>query len=163
VNKTGIVPPDEDGDNHSMTLANQGRWLVINTEDFSPVANPGKSPFGSWGEVYVYDNRPPAHPTLLGSFSTDNSRSTRTDGLYSDHNTEVVNGDQFFTSWYSDGVLWWTMNDQGVTHQIGHFVPPGPPGSAFVWGVYPLPGRGLVLASDSLTGLWVVRPKGLNL
>jgi hypothetical protein len=36
VSNTVIVPPDEDGDNHSMTLANGGRWLVINPEDFSP-------------------------------------------------------------------------------------------------------------------------------
>ena len=69
-----IIPPDEDGDNHSMTLANHGRWLVINTEDFSPVASPGVAEFGGWGEVYVYDNRDETHPKLLGTFSTDNSR-----------------------------------------------------------------------------------------
>jgi hypothetical protein len=36
VSTTRIIPPDEDGDNHSMTLANGGSWLVINPEDFSP-------------------------------------------------------------------------------------------------------------------------------
>jgi hypothetical protein len=46
VSKTVIVPRDEDGDNHSMTLANGGRWLVINTEDFSPAASPGKNKLG---------------------------------------------------------------------------------------------------------------------
>jgi hypothetical protein len=159
VAKTKIVPPDEDGDNHSMTLAAQGRWLIINTEDFSPAANPGKSKFGTWGEVYVYDNRDPVHTRLLGTFSTENSRSTRTDGVYTDHNTEVVKRDQLFSSWYSDGVVWWTMNGRGVTHQLGQFVPPGSP---FVWGVYPLRHRRLILASDLGTGLWIVRPKGLK-
>ena len=157
-----IIPPDEDGDNHSMTLANHGRWLVINTEDFSPVASPGVAEFGGWGEVYVYDNRDETHPRLLGTFSTDNSRSTRTDGIYSDHNTEVVYNDQFFSSWYADGIVWWTMNKRGVTHQLGHFVPPGPEGSPFIWGVYPLRHKSLILASDTLTGLWIVRPEDLD-
>jgi hypothetical protein len=115
-----------------------------------------------WGEVYVYDNRDTTDPTFLGTFSTKDSRSARVDGLYTDHNTEVVKGDQFFSSWYSDGVLWWTMNDRGVSRKLGHFVPPGPPGSSFVWGVYPLAHRGLILASDMEKGLWIVRPKGLG-
>jgi hypothetical protein len=40
VSRTRIVPPDEDGDNHSMTLARGGRVMVINPEDFSPVDCP---------------------------------------------------------------------------------------------------------------------------
>ena len=159
VEKTKIVPPDEDGDNHSMTLAGGGRWLIIDTEDFSPAAEPGKSKLGTWGEVYIYDNRDPADTRLLGTFSTENSRSTRTDGVYTDHNTEVVKRDQLFSSWYSDGVVWWTMNGRGGTHQLGQFVPPGSP---FVWGVYPLKQHDVILASDLGTGLWIVRPGGLT-
>ena len=63
-----------------------------------------------------------------------------------------MHNDQFFSSWYADGVVWWTMNKRGVTHQLGHFVPPGPEGSPFVWGVYPLRHKSLILASDTLTG-----------
>jgi hypothetical protein len=164
VSQTRIIPPDEDGDNHSMTLANGGRWLVINTEDFSPGDCPGEqNQWGAWGEVYVYDQTDPGHPTFLGTFSTPNSRSTRTDGSFTDHNTEVVDGNQMFSSWYSDGIVWWTMSDQGVSHQLGQFVPPAsgdnPP---LVWGVFVDEEHGLILGSDITTGLWIVKPKGLK-
>lgn len=162
VSNTNIVPPDEDGDNHSMTLASGGNWLVINPEDFSPGDCPGESEFGAWGEGYVYDNSDPANPVFLGTFSTPNSRSTRDDGAFTIHNSEVVKGDQFFSSWYSDGVVWWTMDDQGVSHQLGQFVPPASDAPPLVWGVYPVAGRSLVLASDIVSGLWIVKPKGLG-
>lgn len=162
VSTTNIVPPDEDGDNHSMTLANGGAWLVINPEDFSPGDCPGESAFGAWGEGYVYDNSDPANPAFLGTFSTPNSRSTRDDGAFTIHNTEVVEGDQFFSSWYSDGVVWWTMEDRGESHQLGQFVPPASDAPPLVWGVYPVSGKSLILASDIVSGLWIIRPKGLG-
>jgi hypothetical protein len=163
VSQTRIIPPDEDGDNHSMTLANGGRWLLIQTEDFSPGDCPGMSSLGGWGEVHMYDNSDPAHPSFLGTFSTPNSRSTRTDGTFTDHNTEVTLTDQLFSSWYSDGVVWWTMNDQGVSHQLGQFVPP-PSGTTppLVWGVAIDSAHNLILASDIRSGLWIVRPEGLE-
>lgn len=164
VSDTLITPPDEDGDNHSMTLANGGDWLVINPEDFSP-SDCGPE-YDGYGEAYVYDNSDPENPTLLGTFSTPNTHTTRTDGAFSVHNTEVVRGRQFFSSWYSDGIVWWTMSDDGTSQQLGQFVPPAPPGfdTPFVWGVFPLSRRGpdLILASDFDTGLWIVRPKGLK-
>src|SRR5438093_129728 len=158
VSDTKILPPDEDGDNHSMTLAKGGSLLVINPEDFSPGDCPGESALGGWGEAYVYDNSDPANPTLLGTFSSSDSRSVRSDGAFTIHNTEVVNGNQFFSSWYSDGVVWWTMDDRGVSHQLGQFVPATREGPAFVWGVAPVPAQRLVLASDITTGLWFVQP-----
>jgi hypothetical protein len=164
VSQTKIIPPDEDGDNHSMTLAKGGRWLIINTEDFSPGDCPGQtSQFGGWGEVYVYDNANPAQPTFLGTFSTSNSRSTRTDGSFTDHNTEVFAGDQMFSSWYSDGIVWWTMADNGASQQLGQFVPPAPAGSTpQVWGVYVDTKHHVILGSDIGSGLWIVKPKGLK-
>jgi len=162
VSNTLIAPPDEDGDNHSMTLANGGRWLVINPEDFSPGdCGPG---FDSWGEAYVYDHADTANPTFLGTFSTPNSRSTRTDGDFTVHNTEVVLGTQFFSSWYSDGIVWWTMDSNGSSHQLGQFAPSASDrfGVPLVWGVYLDSGHDLILASDMGSGLWIVRPKGLN-
>jgi len=164
VSDTKIIPPDEDGDNHSMTLANDGTWLIINTEDFSPEDCPNTSAFGAWGEVHLYDNTNPAAPAFLGTFSTPNSRSTRTDGSFTDHNTEVTGRDQFFSSWYSDGIVWWTMADHGVTRQKGQFVPPPrPDGSlASVWGVFIDSTHDVILASDIRTGLWIAKPKGLN-
>jgi len=162
VSDTLIAPPDEDGDNHSMTLANGGRWLVINPEDFSPSdCGPG---FDGYGEAYVYDNADTDNPTFLGTFSTPNSRSTRTDGEFTVHNTEVVLGNQFFSSWYSDGIVWWTMASNGSSHQLGQFVPPASDrfGVPLVWGVYLDSSHDLILASDMGSGLWIVRPKGLN-
>ena len=162
VSDTLIAPPDEDGDNHSMTLANGGKWLVINPEDFSPSdCGPG---FDSWGEAYVYDNADTDNPTFLGTFSTPNSRSTRTDGEFTVHNTEVVLGTQFFSSWYSDGIVWWTMASNGSSHQLGQFVPPASDrfGVPLVWGVYLDSSHDLILVSDMGSGLWIVRPKGLN-
>jgi hypothetical protein len=163
VSQTKILPPDEDGDNHSMNLANGGKWLLIQTEDFSPGDCPGTSSLGGWGEVYVYDNSDPAHPSFLGTFSTPDGRSARADGTFTDHNTEVTLGNQLFSSWYSDGVVWWTMNDQGVSRQLGQFVPP-PSGTTppLVWGVAIDSGNDLILASDIRSGLWVVRPQGLG-
>jgi hypothetical protein len=145
-----------------MTLANGGRWLVINPEDFSPSdCGPG---FDGYGEAYVYDNADTAKPTFLGTFSTPDSRSTRTDGEFTVHNTEVVLGKQFFSSWYSDGIVWWTMSDSGSSHQLGQFVPPASArfGVPMVWGVYLDSAHDLVLASDMGNGLWIVRPKGLK-
>lgn len=164
VSTTRIVPPDEDGDNHSTTLAGDGRWLLIHTEDFSPGDCPGTAGTGGWGEVYLYDNSDPAAPAFLGTFSTPSSRSTRADGSFTDHNTEVALGDQMFSSWYSDGVVWWTTNDQGLTRQLGQFVPPvGVDGTPpLVWGVFVDSAHDLILASDINSGLWIVKPKGLQ-
>jgi len=164
VSDTKIIPPDEDGDNHSMTLANNGKILIINTEDFSPGDCPGNSALGGWGEVYIYDNTNPAAPAFLGTFSTPNGRSTRSDGNFTDHNTEVTPGGQYFSSWYSDGIVWWTLADHGVTQQRGQFVPPPhADGSlAEVWGVFIDTTHNVILASDSNSGLWIAKPKGLN-
>jgi hypothetical protein len=111
----------------------------------------------------VYDNSNPRQPSFLGTFSTPNNRSVRDDGSFTDHSTEVSGTDQFFSSWYSDGVVWWTMSDQGASGQLGQFVPPAngdtPP---LVWGVAIDSRHDLILASDITSGLWIVRPQGLR-
>jgi len=169
VARTDIAPPDEDGDNHSMTLAKGGRVLLINPEDFSPIECKPASKFGGWGEVHIYDNTRRAGTRPLGTFSTADSRSSRTDGFYAVHNTEVVQGDQAFSSWYSDGIVWWELSDPRHPTQRGQFVPPAAadpqgvfPRIPIVWGVYPDPGSGLILASDINSGLWILKPVGLG-
>jgi hypothetical protein len=164
VGRTPIAPPDEDGDNHSMTLAKGGRVLVINPEDFC--VGDG---FDGWGEVYLYDNTHPGHTSFLGTFSTPNSRSSRTDGIFTVHNTEIVRGDQAFSSWYSDGIVWWHIGTSGVTRMRGQFVPPAAPDPMgffptipIVWGVYPDRDTNLILASDINSGLWILKPVGLG-
>ena len=126
-------------------LANRGRWLVINQEDFSPSAC-ATSQLGGWGEAGSIDGQ----RKLLGRFSTRDSRSTRTDGNFTVHNTEVALGRQFFSSWYSDGVVWWTMSDRGRrVSSASSCRRPGPPfGAPLVWGVYVDHVHHLILASD---------------
>ena len=93
----------------------------------------------------------------------------RTDGFYSVHNTEVVRGDQAFSSWYSDGIVWWHIGSSGVTRLRGQFVPPAAPDPMgffptvpIVWGVYPDRDANLILASDINSGLWILKPVGLG-
>lgn len=168
VNRTDIAPPDEDADNHSMTLAKGGRVQVINPEDFSPVACAPADAFDGWGEVHLATNDR-GRTQHLATFSTPNSRSSRTDGFYSVHNTEVVNGDQAFSSWYSDGVVWWSLANARQPRMRGQFVPPPTedpqrvfPPVPLVWGVYPDRASDLILASDINSGLWILRPAGLG-
>ena len=101
---------------------------------------------------------------FLGTFSTGDSRSTRTDGEFTDHNTEAAAHDQFFSSWYSDGIVWWTMTEHGVSTQRGQFVPPpnSDGSSSEVWGVYVDKVHNVILASDITNGLWIVKPNRLG-
>ena len=56
------------------------------------------------------------------------------------------------------------MAANGSSHQLGQFVPSSSErfGVPLLWGVYLDSGHNLVLASDMGSGLWIVRPKGLN-
>jgi hypothetical protein len=166
VSRADVAPPDEDGDVHSLVRA--GHTLLVNPEDFSPVDCPGED-FDGWGEVHLFDVSDPTTPTEVGTFSTPNSRSERDDGFFSVHNTEVAKGTQAFSSWYTDGIVWWDYADPAHPVQRGQFVPPGAedpegifPPIPIVWGVYLDRDRNLVLASDINSGLWILRPIGLG-
>ncbi len=166
--RTDIAPPDEDGDNHSMTLARDGDTMVVNPEDFSP-AGCGQ-PLQGWGEAHVYTNRD-GNNRLVSIFSTRNSRSMRTDGFYTVHNTESAGpeGTQMFSSWYSDGIVWWSLEHRRNPMKLGQFVPSPTedptgffPPVPIVWGVYPDRSSDLIYASDINSGLWILRPTGLR-
>lgn len=167
VGRVDIAPPDEDGDVHSVAPARGGRLLVVNPEDFSPV-DAGCGAHGAWGEAHVVAQRRDG-VQHLSTFSTPNSRSQRTDGFYSVHNTEIARHDQAFSSWYSDGVVWWSLVDPRAPRLRGQFVPPAtadPTGTfppvPLVWGVHLDRRSDLVLASDINSGLWLLRPNGLG-
>jgi hypothetical protein len=160
VGTTKLQPLDEDGDNHSMTTAEGGKLIMINPEDFSPVVCGSR--WGGWGEVWIYNNENPSNTRFLASFSTPNSASGRTDGFYTVHNTEV-SGQDAYSSWYSDGIVWWRF--KAVPAMKGQFVPPPTPDPhgvfptvPIVWGVAIDQGTGLILGSDINSGLWIVRP-----
>ncbi len=159
VGTTLLLPADEDGDNHSAIYARGGQWLIVNNEDFCP-DTPGQVGFG---EVHVFDNSDPAHTTLLGTFFTKNTHTNPPLGEYSAHNTEIwsemaESSVEFMSSWYSDGIVWWRMGQDGTATQLGQFVPGRSGGLPFTWGVAPVPDRNLVVASDIGSGLWIVRP-----
>ena len=166
--RSDIAPPDEDADNHSMTLARGGGTMVVNPEDFSP-AGCGQ-PYQGWGEAQIYTNNR-GNNRLLSTFSTPNSRSMRTDGDYSIHNTENAGSRraQMFSSWYTDGIVWWSLAHRREPVMKGQFVPPPTedptgffPPVPLVWGVYPDRSSNLIFASDINSGLWILRPTGLG-
>ncbi|MEP6526828.1 MAG: hypothetical protein ABJA86_06655 [Nocardioidaceae bacterium] len=168
VGRTDIAPPDEDGDNHSMTLARGGGTMVVNSEDFSP-GDCGQ-PYQGWGEAHIYTNHR-GDNRLLSIFSTRDSRSMRTDGFFSIHNTESAGSRraQMFSSWYTDGIVWWSLVHRRDPVMKGQFVPPPTedptgtfPAVPIVWGVYPDPVSNLIFASDINSGLWILRPTGLG-
>ena len=169
IGRTDLAPPDEDADNHSMTLAQGGgRTMIVNQEDFSPVEDCRRCE--GWGNAYIYTNGR-GENRRLSQFSTPNSRSQRTDGFYSIHNTEAAGSrrSQLFSSWYSDGVVWWSVANRRDPVKKGQFVPPPTedPSGVFppvplVWGVYADRTRNLIYASDINSGLWILRPTGLG-
>jgi hypothetical protein len=153
--------PTPDRDNHSMTIANGGRWLVIDPEDFSPSqCGPGT---GGSGIAWVYDTTDPTHPALVGSFGTSDAAKSETNVEYTVHNSEPWKGRELVSSWYADGIVRWTLDAKGRGRQLGQFVPGHRAGmEAVVWGVAPVPAKNLVLLSDMPTGLWIVRPSSAS-
>jgi len=168
VGRTDLAPPDEDADNHSMTLVRRGGTMVVNQEDFSPIEDCPRCE--GWGNAYIYSNGD-GDNRRLSQFSTPNSRSQRTDGFFSIHNTENAGTRraQLFSSWYSDGVVWWSIANRRDPVKRGQFVPPpteDPTGTfppvPLVWGVFADRTRNLIYASDINSGLWILRPTGLG-
>ncbi len=145
VTRSDVAPPDEDADNHSMTLARRGTVMAINLEDWSPLE--GCEDKNGWGEVHITTNTRGKN-THLSTFATPNTRTQRTDGFFSVHNTETVRNTEMFSSWYSDGIVWWSLDDPQNPRMKGQFVPPAtedPTGTfppvPIVWVPTPTPAR----------------------
>lgn len=124
IGRADIAPPDEDGDVHSVVPSSDGQTLLVNPKDFSPVDCPDDPALKGWGEVHLLDTTHPGAPVQSGTFSTPKSRSTREDGFYSVHNTEIPKGSQAFSSWYPDGTVWWDFHDPTHRTPRGQWVPP---------------------------------------
>jgi hypothetical protein len=154
-------PPQ--GNTHSAWLADRGRILIETHETSS-------------GRPVIYDVRNPAAPKLLavvhltkaqlargarGSVLSAVSGIDLTDSV---HDPKVA-GKQAFFSWYAQGVAVFDISDPRRPRFVTRLLPPRGrdvhgllcPGSRCraVWGVFPT-GK-YVLASDIVTGLWVLR------
>lgn len=168
-------PRDQDGDNHSVAEVPGGLLIVLH-EDFSPAlpaANFGGcgTRYGAWGGMRIFDISKPGKPRFVSEFKTKNTRRKRMKHprIYTVHNAEVVGRDQVFLSWYSDGIRWVDISKPRKPKELAHWVPRAGrdphgfnPKEPLVWGVYPVPGTDLVLASDMNTGLWVLEARGLQ-
>jgi hypothetical protein len=169
--------PYRDGDGyraaHSGWFNHDETLFVQNDEAMAPVGSGSRA---SWTFQRVFDTSSLERPQLLSTFATEsavpgNDGRVGTDGIYSVHNA-VVEGDLEYVSWYSDGVRVVDLADPRRPREVAWFVPPpsSPPRQAvataqngrrdmpLVWGVYPW--KGMVLASDINSGLWVFRVAG---
>ena len=165
---------DEDKDNHS--IAYSDGILVINHEDFSPATPEANfegcgSELEGWGGITVFDVSTPGAAQRLSSFATDGARRSRmkVPRVNTVHNAEFVGTDDVFVSWYSEGVRWLDLSNPRRPREVARFIPPARkdphgffPTVPLVWGVSPMPGTDLILASDINGGLYVLRAVGLT-
>jgi hypothetical protein len=160
---------DEDGYRgaHSGWFNDDETLFVQNDEAMSAIGSGSRA---SWTFQRVFDTRSLERPQLVSTFATESAVPGRdgrvaTDGIYSVHNA-VIEGDLEYASWYSDGVRVVDLADPRRPREVAWFVPPpssprqtaataqnGRRDMPVVWGVYPW--KGMVLASDMNSGLWV--------
>jgi hypothetical protein len=167
--QTGYRPEDGYRGAHSGWFNADETLFVQNDEALRAVGSGAKA---TWTFQRVFDTRDLARPRLLSTFATESAvpgsdDRVATDGIYSVHNA-VVEGDREYVSWYSDGVRVVDLSDPRHPREVAAFVPPpssprqtaataqdGRRDMPLVWGVYPW--KGMVLASDMNSGLWVLR------
>lgn len=157
--------PHEEGNAHSAWLAQGGRILIQNDEDFDPgfFTPPGTEM--SWGYSRIFDISNPAAPVQLATFKLPTTTQfPPMIGDYTVHDPKV-RGSSLFLSHYAQGVVVVDISRPAKPRQIAQFLPepsadpfglffPGEEYS-FVWGVFPE--HNYVLASDVNSGLWVFR------
>jgi hypothetical protein len=170
IGQTPYRPEDGYRSAHSGWFNKDETLFVQNDEVMQAL---GSGPAASWTFQRVFDTSSLARPRLLSTFGTESAVPGKdgrvaTDGIYSVHNA-VLDGDLEYVAWYSDGVRVVDLSDPSRPVEVASFVPP-PPSAArqtavaaqggrrdmpLVWGVTRW--KGLVLASDMNSGLWVVR------
>jgi hypothetical protein len=163
--------PTDGGNAHSGAFFPNERLFVLSEEIAPPFEGQGV-----WGFQRIFDVSDLSNPVQISRFATDNALEPRLDGRYSAHNP-MVRGRLLFSAWYSDGVRIVNLSDPTNPREVGFFVPPAaadPQGSdtvlavapdgnrvfPFVYGVFVA--EDVVLASDSHSGLWIFRTRGLG-
>jgi hypothetical protein len=169
IGQTPYRPEDGYRGAHSGWFNEDETLFVQNDEAMQAVGSGSRA---SWTFQRVFDTSSLEHPKLLSTFATESAvpgtdGKVATDGVYSVHNA-VIKGDLSYASWYSDGVRVVDLSDPGHPQEVAWFVPPptsprqtaataqgGRRDMPLVWGVFPW--KGMVLASDMNSGLWVFR------
>jgi hypothetical protein len=161
-----VYPANADGDAHSSQYDEHRKLLFTADEDFCKNSGPAIETGYGYGRVYDYSN--PKAPRQIGSFRTQNSLGTGSQGSgdYVIHNNFLV-GTDVYVSWYSDGVRVFDASDPTRPKEVAYFVPPAGQNpvkpsqrgvlsqTTQVWGV--VVENGLVYASDMNTGLWILK------
>ncbi|MBA3716694.1 MAG: hypothetical protein H0W87_00490 [Actinobacteria bacterium] len=143
---------DDEGDAHSAALARNGTVLIETHETAD-------------GHPTLFDISNPALPKKLSDFRLPAKPGGAgfTNGV---HDPKVL-GNRAYFSWYSRGVVAADISNPRKPRLIAQFTPPVSPdpehvlcdtaSCRLVWGVYAE--KNYVLASDMLSGLWVLRLK----
>lgn len=160
--------PTDGGNAHSGAFLANERIFILSEEIAPPFEGQGV-----WGFQRIFDVSDLSNPRQISRFATENGLEPRLDGRYTAHNP-MVRGRLMFSAWYSDGVRVVNLADPANPREVGFFVPPptadpqgffvAPDGTVehpLVYGVFVH--RGLVLASDMPTGLWIIKTKGMGL
>jgi hypothetical protein len=134
---------EEEGNTHSAIPAGGNRLAVTTDEDQFP---------GPWGFTRIWNVVDPTRPVEVGRFATANALSARADGDYSVHKP-VVRGNRLYLSHYSDGLRVVDISRPTSPREVAAFVPPVASPRVDSVDV----GNGLVLITESRTGLFVLR------
>ena len=167
VGQTGYREEDRYRAAHSGWFGPGERLFVQNDETLRP---DGTGDEATWTVQRIYNTTRLDRPVQVGTFAPEEAVPGRDgriarDGVYSVHNA-VLDGDLEYVSWYSAGVRVVDLADPRRPREVAWFVPPGRPAgegvgpvgggrAPLVWGVHPY--RGVVLASDMGSGLWIFR------
>ena len=124
-----------------------------------------KAAVNSWGGFRVWDYSDPANPVLASTFNTVCSAtvidpSCDSAGLYSASNVIVESTDdgriKAYISWYTDGVLVLDITDPYNPVELARYKADG----ETYWGVYKVPGKPWIYASDRNGGLRILKEYG---
>lgn len=158
--------PEETGNAHSVWLARGGTILIETNEPGNPRENPALE--FAWGHPRIYDISDPANPVRLSEFELPSTRQDPPEPGFLGVHDPKVRGSTMFLSWFGEGVVVADITRPGQPKLLDQFKPSGtdPTGifcgsvgaeCAATWGVELH--RNLILASDTLSGLWVLKQR----
>jgi hypothetical protein len=143
---------DDQGDAHSAALARKGRVLIETHETTD-------------GHPTLFDISNPARPKKLSDFRLPGKPSGT--GFTSGVHDPKVRGNRAYFSWYSRGVVAADISNPRKPKLLARFAPAASAdpdrvlcdtdSCRLVWGVYAE--KRYLLASDMLSGLWILRLK----